>query len=196
MAIAAHSYGDAHAVYDRHDFIAEKRAGLEKWDRPRPQADHRQTHRGRNRHVAAGVAVMATRKKKPRHTISENSVTALLMRAAEQSSEGPYPLLCRQWLASSDRFDDPAGRDLAQKIIEAYAAEHPLPRPGAEDVAATVDWKNILRGLSLVPEHDRSLESARLKLLAQARAEVAEEVGKSPEAVKLLHTRVKRRPPS
>ena len=33
MAIAAHSYGDAHAVYDRHDFIAEKRAGLEKWDR-------------------------------------------------------------------------------------------------------------------------------------------------------------------
>jgi integrase len=33
MAVAAHSYSDAHAVYDRHDFLAEKRVALERWER-------------------------------------------------------------------------------------------------------------------------------------------------------------------
>ncbi len=33
MALAAHAYGDAHATYDRHDRLPEKRAALAKWDR-------------------------------------------------------------------------------------------------------------------------------------------------------------------
>ena len=32
MAVAAHSYSDTHEVYDRHDFIDEKRAALTRWE--------------------------------------------------------------------------------------------------------------------------------------------------------------------
>lgn len=32
MAIAAHSYGDSHSVYDRHDRLTEKRVALARWD--------------------------------------------------------------------------------------------------------------------------------------------------------------------
>ena len=103
------------------------------------------------------------------------------MRASEQQSEGPYPLLSREWLASADRFDDPAGRELADRIIAAYAAEHP-PRLNAEAVADAVDWKVTFRGLKQhgVPPDE---------LLAQARREVAEEVGKKQGAVKSDHVR-------
>jgi integrase len=32
MAVAAHSYSDTHAVYDRHDFLDEKRLALTRWE--------------------------------------------------------------------------------------------------------------------------------------------------------------------
>jgi integrase len=32
MAVAGHSYGDAHAIYDRHDRLIEKRTALMRWD--------------------------------------------------------------------------------------------------------------------------------------------------------------------
>ena len=135
---------------------------------------------------------MATKKKHSRrNAVAEGSVTALLMRASEWGSEGPYPLLSREWLASPDRFDDPAGRELADRIITAYAHLHP-PIPNAEDIAGTVDWKTTLGGLALVQERGISLEQARRELVTQARHEVASEVGKTPEAVKLDHTRVLR----
>jgi hypothetical protein len=115
------------------------------------------------------------------------------MRAHEWGSDGPYPLLAREWLNSSDRFDDPAGRELADRIITAYAAEH-LPIPNAEQIAAAVDWKVTIRGLTLAKERGISLERMLRdrKLLAQARCEVAAEAGKSHEAVKQDHTRVRR----
>ena len=134
---------------------------------------------------------MATKRNKRRHTLSEGSVTALLMSAAEWQSEGPYPLLAREWLTSSDRFDDPAGRELADKIIAAYAAEHPAI-PDAEAIAATIDWKTTIRGLvvagygGVLPEHVHD------KLLGQARREVAKEVGKREGAVKQAHVRIQR----
>ena len=137
---------------------------------------------------------MATKRKKPRRdAVSERSVTALLMRASEWESEGPYPLLAREWLASSDRFDDPAGRELADRIIAAYAAEHP-PIPTAEQIVDAVDWKTMLGGLALAQKHGVPLEQARRKLLPRARREVADEVGKTPEAVKQDTKRVKQRP--
>jgi hypothetical protein len=165
---------------------------------------------------------MATKRKRRRHTLSEGSVTAFLIRAAERESGGPYPLLSRDWLISPDRFDDPRARELADKIITAYAVEHP-PVPNAEQIADAVDWKTALGGLMiLAPEHppipnagqiadavdckttlqglilllqgqSLTLEQARRKLLAQARREVAEEVGKTAEAVKQDHTRARRK---
>ena len=136
---------------------------------------------------------MATKKKAPRRKpLSEHTVTALLMRAAEWSSEGPYPLLSREWLASSDQFDDPAARELADKLIAAYAAEHP-PVADAEAIADAVDWKITLGGFALMQERGISLERARRELLAKARSEVADEVDKSPEAVKLDHVRRRKR---
>jgi hypothetical protein len=67
-----------------------------------------------------------------------------------------------------------------------------LLAPNAEQIADTVDWKVTLRGLALARERGVSLTQARRELLALARREVAEEVGKTTEAVKLDHTRVHR----
>lgn len=32
MAVAAHAYSDVHQIYDQHDFLAEKRAALTRWE--------------------------------------------------------------------------------------------------------------------------------------------------------------------
>ena len=130
---------------------------------------------------------MATKRKKPRHALPEGSVTALLMRANEWGSDGPYPLLAREWLNSSD----PAIRELADRIITAYAAEHPAI-PDAEAIAATVDWKTMIRGLMVAQAGGVLSEHVREKLLDEARGEVAREVGKGKGAVKQAHVRVQR----
>ena len=45
MAVAAHSHGDVHEIYDHYDRLAEKRAALEMWERHLRKviADHPQT---------------------------------------------------------------------------------------------------------------------------------------------------------
>jgi len=133
--------------------------------------------------------MMAT-SKKTRTPLSENSVTAMLMGTKEwveaetEAGAKAYPFLSRKLLADPELLDHAPMRDIALKIIAAYAAEHPLPTPTAEEIAICVDWKNILRG----PKQGRD----GTRQLAQARREVAEEVGKTTEAVKQDHTRVLR----
>ncbi len=138
--------------------------------------------------------------KKPRPPVPELSVTAMLMQASESvAAASPvgaveYPFSSREILANPELLDHAPVREIALKIIAAYAAEHPLPTPTAEDIADTVDFKMALDGLRLAQARGISLEQARREVLPQARAEVAKELGNntSTEAVKLAHLRVRR----
>lgn len=129
----------------------------------------------------------------------ENSVTATLLAAHESVAANSragaveYPFSSRQILAEPELLDHAPMRAIALKIIAAYAAEHPLPSPSAEDIADAIDWKTTLGGLRLAQEREISLEQARRKLLPQARAEVAKELGRTGTgAIKQMHIRARR----
>jgi hypothetical protein len=141
---------------------------------------------------------MATRKK-PRAPLSERSITAMLMKAHEMAQAdtpggaAAYPFWSRELLADPELLDHAPYQAIAFKIIAAYAAEHPLPIPTAEDIADAVDWKVLLGGATLAQARGIPLEQARRDVLPQARREVAEELGDiSTEAVKRTHLRVHR----
>jgi hypothetical protein len=112
--------------------------------------------------------------KKGRTPLPENSVTAMLMRASEAGT-GSYAFASRELLADPELLNHAPMREIALKIVAAYADAHPLPLPSAEDVADCVEWKVLVGGTALT----------------QARRQVAAETGKTYSAVKLDHTRVR-----
>ena len=143
MAVAAHSHGDVHEVYDRHDRLREKRLALEKWER-----HLREVIGG----VASGAEIIRCGRwccdgdeagsdgADPATPAGGASVVCAARCAPRAAERGAGSAVSREWLASADRFDDPRGATRGQDHL-VYAAEASPspngkrsrpPRPGSD----------------------------------------------------------------